>query len=94
MVIRNGKSISVWHDRWRGQVSLAEKFPQFYVINQEQEALVKNMKHASPLEDGFMRTYRINSEGFRISCIGIIPLLRKTGQVGIERSQVICEFYL
>jgi len=52
------------------------------------------MKHASPLEDGFMRTYRINSEGFRISCIGIIPLLRKTGQVGIERSEVIYEVYL
>lgn len=45
MISGNGRFTSFWHDRWCGQVSLAEKFPQLYRINQEQEVSVEYMKH-------------------------------------------------
>lgn len=43
MVTGNGKATSFWHDRWCGQVSLADKFPQLYAISEEQECSVAIM---------------------------------------------------
>jgi hypothetical protein len=41
----NGKSTSFWHGRWCGLVSLADKFPNLYEINKEQDCSVETMKH-------------------------------------------------
>jgi hypothetical protein len=31
MVVGNVKATSFWHDKWCGQVTLADKFPQLYI---------------------------------------------------------------
>lgn len=47
MVVGNGKNTSFWHDKWCGQVSLKDKFPQLYEINLEQNCSVSFNKQRS-----------------------------------------------
>jgi len=44
MVVGNGKATSFWHDKWCGQVTLADKFPQLYIISEERDCSVETMK--------------------------------------------------
>jgi len=58
MVVGNGKNTNFWHDKWCGQVSLKDKFPQLYEINLEQNCSVSFNKEvgASLLGGGFMKS--------------------------------------
>ena len=45
MLVGNGKDTSFWHDKWCGNVSLKDNFPQLFEINKEQFWSVATMKN-------------------------------------------------
>jgi hypothetical protein len=55
-VVGDGSTVQFWEDRWLGNLSLAENYPNLYNIVQHKHVLVADLLSRVPLNISFRRT--------------------------------------